>query len=250
MGVINIIKDAIVYIFINILPLIVFLNVRKIKGNKNIIVYILIPMYLVLALFTQNLLPFILVILIILYMRNIYNDDLLYTDSNFIDYGDQFRRYSFNIKSFKILQGMKIITFSYLITIVISAVEAIFYNIFNLVPKNQDVINIMRDMPLKKFLIMIPVTVIFAPVVEEFIFRWFIFENIFKKRLGTAMAVVLSSSIFAIAHFNLKAFPILMWIGIYNCYLIEKKGYWYSVFNHSFFNLITTSILLFDKLKF
>lgn len=250
MEVINIIKDIIVYIFIYILPLIIFLNIRKIRGNKNLIVYILTPFYITLSLFTQNLLPFILVVLTILYMKKSYTADLFYGNRNSIDYGYQYNRYSFNIKNFRILEGLKLTLFSYLITTLISIVEAVIYNFFNLVPKNQEVINIMADMPLKKFLLMIPITVIFAPVLEEFIFRWFLFENTFKKRLGTVMAVLLNSAIFATAHFNLKSIPILIWISIYNCYLIEKKGYWYSVFNHSFFNLVTTVILLIDKLKF
>ncbi|MDF2880900.1 MAG: family intrarane metalloprotease [Clostridiaceae bacterium] len=250
MEVINIIKDIIVYIFIYILPLIIFLNIRKTRGKKNVIVYILIPVYIALSLFTQNLLPFILVVLIIFYMKKAYSDDLFYRDENSIDYRYQYYRYSFNINSFKILKGLKLTLFSYLITMLISIVEAVIYNFFNLVPKNQEVINIMADMPLKKFLLMIPITVLFAPVLEEFIFRWLFFENIFKKRVGTFMAVLLSSSIFAIAHFNLKSMPILIWISIYNCYLIEKKGYWYSVFNHCFFNSITTFILLIDKFKF
>ena len=250
MEVVNIIKNVFIYMFIYILPLLIFLNIRKIRGKKNLIVYILTPFYIALSLFTQNLLPFILVVLTILYMKKSYSDDLFYGNINSIGYGYEYNRYSFNIKNFKITEGLKLTLFSYLITILISAAEAAVYSFFNLVPKNQEVIDIMANMPLKKFLLMIPITVIFAPVLEEFIFRWFLFENTFKKRLGTVMAVILSSSIFAIAHFNLKSIPILIWIGVYNCYLIEKKGYWYSVFNHCFFNSVTTFILLADKLKF
>jgi membrane protease YdiL (CAAX protease family) len=67
--------------------------------------------------------------------------------------------------------------------------------------------------------------------------------------MGVYLAAFLSSTIFAVIHFSLNAFAVILWVGLYNCYLINKKGYWYAVFNHFVFNSITIAALLTEKLN-
>ena len=181
--------------------------------------------------FTQNLFPFLFVMFDIYYLTNLED------------------RKTFNFKRFKFANAFRYTTFSYLITMFISYFWIIVTSTKNVSLNDQPVITWMMSMPIIKFIVVIPVAVIFAPVVEEFVFRWLLFEKIFnKRRIPVILSAVLSSLIFASMHFSLKAFPILCWIGLYNCYLIHKKGYWYAVFNHAFFNSVTTFILLLYKL--
>lgn len=226
----NIIKDLLVYFIVYIPPLIIFIKIGRQLKRNNIILILISLIYMGLCVFTQNLFPFLFVMFDIYYLTNIED-----------------RKY-FNIKRFKFATAFKYTTFSYLITMFISYFWIIISSSKNVSLNEQPVITWMMSMPLMKFIFVIPVAVIFAPVVEEFVFRWLLFENIFNKRIPVILSAVLSTLIFASMHFSLKAFPILCWIGFYNCYLIHKKSYWYAVFNHAFFNSITTFILLFYKL--
>jgi len=203
--------------------------------RSKLIIIIISVIYMTASVFTQNLLPFILVVFNIVYLHR-ENED--------------YERYNFNIKRFKFFKGLKYSFYSYFVTIVISAITLFVLSNFQIQFKEQEVVTWMVDMPLYKFIFAIPVAVIFAPVLEEFVFRWFFFERIFKKRLGIFYSAVLSSIIFAAIHYNLRAFPMIFWIGLFNCYLIERKGYWYAVFNHFVFNSVTIVVLLLQKLNF
>lgn len=226
----NIIKDLLVYFIVYIPPLIVFLKInREIKRNKFILIFISL-VYMGLCVFTQNLFPFLFVMFDIYYLTNI--KDRIY----------------FNFKKFNFISAIRYTLFSYFITIFISYFWIMFSSSENVSLNEQPVITWMMSMPLIKFILVIPVAIVFAPVVEEFVFRWLFFEKIFNKRIPIILSAILTSFIFASMHFSLKAFPILCWIGLYNCFLIHKKNYWYAVFNHAFFNSITTFVLLLYKL--
>lgn len=227
----NIIKNILVFMIVYIPPFLVFAKFWR-EGKRNNVVLILIGIsYMALSLFTENLIPFIFVIINLWYIKRT----------------DEF--YEFDLKNFKFFKALKMVFIFYLATIFISAIETIVLSNFKVELKQQDIVTNMASMPLGKFLIMIPIVIIFAPILEEFVFRWLIFEKIFKKRMGIYLGAFLSSFLFAIIHFSLNAFPIILWIGLYNCYLINKKGYWYAVFNHFTFNSITVAALLLQKLR-
>lgn len=226
----NIIKDLLVYCVVYIPPLIIFIKISaQMKRNKFVLIFISL-VYMGLCVFTQNLFPFLFVMFDIYYLTNIED-----------------RKY-FNFKTFKITSAFKFTMISYIGTIFISYFWMMISSSKNVSLNEQPVITWMMSMSLMQFILVIPVAVVFAPVVEEFVFRWVLFEKIFNKKIPVIFSAVLTSLIFASMHFSLKAFPILCWIGLYNCYLIHKKSFWYAVFNHSFFNSITTLILLFYKL--
>lgn len=257
----DLIKDTLVFLFVYIPPLILFVRFWRGRHRGKILLIIISILYIVFSFFTQNLLPFILVIFNIRYLKSTSGtyDTFRYQYSSLynINYSkgtistgvrEDYERFRFSIKKFNLFLAMKLTAISYLITIFISIFEGIILSRYKVEVEQQEIVTWMTNMSLTKFLIMVPIVIIFAPVVEEFVFRWLLFEKVFKQRIGIYFAALLSSIIFGFIHFNLRAFPLLLWIGIYNCYLIEKKGYWYSVFNHFTFNLITTIMLLLDKL--
>jgi membrane protease YdiL (CAAX protease family) len=258
---IDILKDILVLVFVYLPPLLVFGKIWiKKKRNKFLLILIGI-VYLILSIITQNFIPFIFVLLNIKYLKGkdevsgsfknnyTYNFIANFNESNVGgDINRDYDRFNFSIKSFNIITAVKLAAISYAVTILISAIEIPVISKFKINASQQEVVTLMANMPLKQFLIMIPVIIIFAPILEEFVFRWLFFEKIFKTRIGLIFSAVVSSVMFAFIHFNLRAFPLLLWIALYNCFLIHKKGYWYSVFNHFTFNLITTAALLFEKL--
>ncbi len=258
---IDTIKNLLVFLFIYIPPLVIFIKFFREKNKSKILLILISLVYIILSVFTNNLLPFILVVFDIKYLKDANKISDFSRCDNSVDsekesfaktiskkLSNDFVRFGFNIRKFNILSGIKLILFSYCMTIIILMVETVVFSKFKVQVKEQEVVTWMSNMPLNRFIILIPILIIFAPVLEEFVFRWLIFEKIFKPRIGIYLAAISSSMIFAFIHFNLKAFPVLIWIGLYNCYLIEKKGYWYSVFNHFIFNFVTTIVLLSQKL--
>ncbi|MBA5851251.1 CPBP family intramembrane metalloprotease [Clostridium sp. cel8] len=217
----NLIKDILTFLIVYMPPILLY-GMYWIRKNRNRVVLAIISvLYVVASIYTQNLIPFIFVLLNIVHIRN--TEDF----------------YIFDIKRFRFLKGLKLIAISYLGIIIISIIETIVASNFNFTLNQQEIVTRMSDMSLKSFMLMIPVVSIFAPVFEEFVFRWLFFKKIFANRVGIYSGAVLSSLIFAFMHFSLTAFFIIFWIGIYNCYLIHNKGYWYSVFNHCVFNSVS-----------
>lgn len=208
--------------------------IRKEK-SKFILLFISV-IYLVGSLYTQNLLPFIFTIMNIIYMK--WEDDYDY------------RLYKFNFKDFNLFKAIGFSVFSFIITIFVAIIALNIFSSYQIPIKDQEIVKIMSGVPLREFIFMMPITMIFAPVVEEYIFRWIIFEKVLKGTMGIFISTLLSSIIFALIHFNVKSFPAILWIGIFNCFLIHKKGYWYAVFNHSFFNSVSTITILIQKLNY
>ena len=258
---IDFIKNSLVFLFVYIPPLIIFAKFWRERHKGNVLLVLIGFLYIILSFFTQNLLPFILVMFNIKYLKSA--DTMYDTFRNEYDSfysmdcskrsissrvrGD-YERFKFSLRNFNFIVGIRLAIISYLVTIFISVVEGILLSNFKVEAKQQEIVTFMTNMPLGKFLIMIPIIVVFAPVVEEFVFRWVMFQKLFRPKVGVYVAAILSSLIFAFIHFNLRAFPLLVWIGLYNCYLINKKGYWYSVFNHFIFNSVTTTVLLLEKI--
>ncbi|MCI1240417.1 MAG: CPBP family intramembrane metalloprotease [Clostridium tyrobutyricum] len=156
--------------------------------------------------------------------------------------------YKFDIKKFNIIDALRLAAISYLVVIIILLLQNAIENSLKIKLDQQEIVTNMTNMSLNKLVFMVPVVVIFAPVLEEFVFRWIFFEKIFKSRLGVLGAALLSSLMFSLVHFNINVFFIILWIGIYNCYLIHKKGYWYAVINHAVFNSVTMISLIYSKI--
>lgn len=245
----NFLKDILIFCMVFMPPLLLFIKFWNYDGKSKMVLVIISLFYVSMTFFTQNLIPFIFVILNIWYLKKYSNDSIEYENSHYqYDYSMDYERFNFNIRNIKIGTVLKCVLYSYLFVIIASVISNFIFSAYHLNPKEQDIITWMVKLPVYKFLFMVPVAALFAPVLEEFVFRWLIFEKIFNKRLNIYISALLSSIIFATAHFNVRSFFVIITIGLYNCYLIHKHGYWYSVINHSIFNLVTTITLLFEKI--
>jgi len=228
----NIIKDILIIVLVYVPPLAIYAKFWREK-DRNMLFLVLISLaYLGASIFTQNLFPFILVLLNI----------------GFLKMKEDYEEYKFSLKGFKFFKGLKYSFYSYAITILLAFFTAAVLDHFGIQQQKQDIVTWMADMPLAEFLVTVPIAVVFAPVVEEFVFRWFFFGKLFRKRLGFVAGALLSSLIFAGIHYDIQAFAMILGIGLFNCWLIEKHGYWYAVLNHSVFNLVTVLVLLLQKL--
>ena len=67
------------------------------------------------------------------------------------------------------------------------------------------------------------VGVVFAPIVEEIFFRGFLFQG-FRQRYGWIGGIVISSLIFAAAHFDLVAFIPMFMLGAVLAYIYQRSN--------------------------
>ncbi|GAA0857871.1 type II CAAX endopeptidase family protein [Aliiglaciecola litoralis] len=85
---------------------------------------------------------------------------------------------------------------------------------------------------------------IFAPVVEEVIFRGIILRG-FLHHYPAHLAIVLSATLFAVFHFNLYQFLAAFVLGIFFGWLYYKtRSLWPCIFGHSCYN--TAAYLMYD----
>ena len=113
--------------------------------------------------------------------------------------------------------------------------------------ENQIVINEFLKSGLWQEIFYFIIIVICAPIVEEFVFRFWIYDRILKQRINSVLAAIISSLLFMAAHFNIQGAAAFFLIGMINCYLYEKKGYFAAVANHFSFNLVTMVVLILVK---
>ncbi|MFD3156255.1 CPBP family intramembrane glutamic endopeptidase [Haloimpatiens sp. FM7330] len=237
--------DVLTFLFVYMMPFIFFLKIYNKKINKLVrvlfsIIYGIIAF--ISSAFVMNLVPFILVLINISCLRKIARENNDF--SNECDYNV----HKFSIKTIRLGESFKCILISYVMTTAVAVVTYIIFSKLNVNLKQQEVINIMSKMSMNQYAYMALVTVIFAPILEEFVFRYLLFQKIFKKKTGIYLSAIFSSVIFAFIHYNIQAFAGLLVLALINCYLIEKKGYWYAVMNHSFFNFVTTTIVFLQKI--
>ena len=255
MEIYQIIETVLVFVIVYMIPLMIFIKLSRRKKISIIVIVIISIMYIVLSIFTENLFPFIFTIFNIALIKNYKIEEDIVTNSHINDnngnsheFDEDYEKYKFSIKTFNLYDGLKYSLLSYFLFILVIVLFQYIFSKLNIDLKQQEIVEETMSSTWSTFLIAIPTIIIFAPVVEEFIFRWFLFEKIFKGRIGVVSSAIITSIMFSFVHFNIKAFPVLLALSLINCYLIHKKGYWYAVFNHSVFNSVTIITMIIQRL--
>lgn len=117
---------------------------------------------------------------------------------------------------------------------IIILVKLVNYNI-----KLQDIVNYYAEAQVVWKIILALEIVIVAPIVEEFAFRYFLYDKILAPRMPFAVAAVISAALFTTVHFNVAGVPTFFGLGLFCTYLYQKKGYWAAVIAHGVSNLIS-----------
>lgn len=99
------------------------------------------------------------------------------------------------------------------------------------------------------YLVIFSLICIVTPLIEEFTFRVLIYDNwlakIFKRKI---FAVIISTVVFGLSHFNNKSFIYTVLIGIILCFVYDLFGYLCCVILHMLLNIYTFFILYSDTL--
>ncbi|MGH9118683.1 MAG: lysostaphin resistance A-like protein [Acidimicrobiales bacterium] len=87
--------------------------------------------------------------------------------------------------------------------------------------------------------------VIGAPIAEEVFYRGLLLRSLRKRNLGVAAAVIISSVLFALSHFQLIQIPALLVFGLVAAVLAVRTGrLGPSIWAHVGFNLTSVVVLL------
>ncbi|CDF59441.1 CPBP family intramembrane glutamic endopeptidase [Thermobrachium celere] len=224
---VDLLKDLIILTFLAIPPFIAFRR-RILKRANKLVSFIIFIIYMALTIFTQNLAPFILVMLI-----------LHWHNKRQSDYRDNLTK-PIGSKKFEIV--LYSITFKFIILLV-TALFVILLMKFGINPESQDVVKMFYEGSWGRVIWLSLITVLFAPFLEEYVFRH-IFYRGFSKKIGKTLSAVLTSVLFMILHFNIASSIGTFSLGIMNCILYEKYGYRAAVLNHFIFNLTSTIVII------
>lgn len=190
------------------------------------------------AIFTENLFPFIAVLILLARYHTLSNEDSYVRDINIWHFD----------WNFVINIGIMTLIFKAVITIVNALYIYIINHFTNFDVKPQEVVVDFYESGFWSRLILFFLIVVFAPFVEEYVFRYFLYDKIFLPRMPAVFAAILTGVIFALAHYNASGIPSFFGLALFCNYIYEKKGYFAAVIAHLTFNLSTVILLLFVKI--
>jgi membrane protease YdiL (CAAX protease family) len=229
---IDILKLLSVLALLALPPWFVFRQYVKDRINRYLLILMFI-IYIGITLFTEQLMPFILVIFIFIFIGRFREDS-------------EVTHYFRPLKKKKLEVVLYSIVFMFLSKLVSTVFVLIINQVFHVELQSQEIMNMFLKGSWFAIISLTVLTVVIAPVLEEFVFRHLIFRGISKK-IGKLGAAIISSLLFTLLHYNLAGVIAFFAVGMYNCYLYEKYGYRAAVINHSIFNLSSTAMIILIK---
>jgi membrane protease YdiL (CAAX protease family) len=127
--------------------------------------------------------------------------------------------------------------------------EAINQRFFDGASSKQSIVEFFSaSRTIEERILIIVFAVAIAPIIEEFVFRFFIY-GVLKRYVGCLLAVILSSLLFAAAHAHFPSFVPLFVLG--SCFAIAYEwsgSILVSMTMHSLFNSLTLTALAFPEI--
>lgn len=107
------------------------------------------------------------------------------------------------------------------ILVLLTHISIIFCQTMDIVPEPHPLVEILKEEKSIWFILYLIITAIFiAPIFEEIIFRGLIYQAL-RKHVGILKAVLISSIIFSLLHFNIAQFLPVMGLGMLLCFIFE-----------------------------
>jgi membrane protease YdiL (CAAX protease family) len=109
--------------------------------------------------------------------------------------------------------------------------------------RGQEIVEVYANSQLIERLILAIEIVVIAPMVEEYVFRYYLYNKLLAPRMPLFFAAMFSAALFTVVHFNIGGIPTFLGLGLFCTYLYERKGYWAAVIAHGISNLITLFLI-------
>jgi membrane protease YdiL (CAAX protease family) len=131
----------------------------------------------------------------------------------------------------------------------IGLAETLTQRLFGTGSSRQSIVELFSASPTIQQRIMIIVfAVAIAPVIEEFLFRFFLY-GVFRRYFGRFIGIVANALLFAAAHTHLPSFAALFVLG--SCFTLAyewSRSILVPMTMHSLFNAVTLTVLAFPEL--
>ncbi|HYE84413.1 MAG TPA: CPBP family intramembrane glutamic endopeptidase [Clostridia bacterium] len=190
--------------------------------------------YWVSAFITHELAPFIGVLILLSRVHGKEDNDIEIRD--------------INIWKIKFKDAVNIAGAALVFKLVISQLNRIYVDIlsiyFGLQVEPQEIVKEFAVEELYYKMLLFALVVILAPFVEEYIFRYYIYDKLLLPRMPSLAAAVISSALFTLLHLNISGIPTFFGLGLYCTLMYEKKGFYGAVITHVVSNLATAVLLM------
>lgn len=232
----EILQLILIVIVIGLPPYLIAL--KTFRNLKLIYIILLSIIYWSGTIYTQQILPFILIIIILII--DYRNNKLMEEYESIVE------NKTFTLRDFVIIAGITILI-RFPIGI-INIFYVLFVDLIGINVQSQQVVDIFVNSQNNMLNILIVLLVIIvAPINEEFSMRYWLFGKMLSPRTGTIIAALISSSLFTLLHYNIAGVPTFFILGLYACYVYQRKGLWGAVTVHFIFNLSSVLLLMLTK---
>jgi membrane protease YdiL (CAAX protease family) len=196
--------------------------------------FAIIILYWPFAFLTHELIPFIGVLILLYRVHGRTEDEVQTRNINIWTIG--FRDSAF-------VTGAALI-----FKVLISQLNRLYVNILNsnlgMETTPQEIVEEFAVGELYYKLLLFALVVVLAPFVEEYIFRYYIYDKLLLPRMPAVVAAVIASAFFTLLHYNISGIPTFFGLGLYCTFMYEKKGFYGAVITHVVSNLVTAAFLM------
>lgn len=190
--------------------------------------------YWLFAFLTNELVPFIGVLILLFRVHGKTENEIQTRDINI--WSIKFRDIGFVVASALVFK------------ILINQINSLYVNIlrvnFGIEAKSQEIIGEFATGELYYKVLLFVLVVVLAPFVEEYIFRYFIYDKLLLSRMHAYKAAIISTTLFTLLHLNVSGIPTFFGLGLYCTFIYEKKGFYGAVLTHMVSNLLTAMFLI------
>lgn len=230
----ELLKLLLIVVVIGLPPYLIALKIFK--RLNPIILSLLSLVYWIGTFYTQQVAPFLLIVIIL-----VEEYILSKKDTNIFAHKGYDEK--FHLKDFFL-----ILFFTLVIRFPLGVINYFFIIILDLLGigiQQQEMVDIFVNSqePLLN-IFLLTLIVLMAPINEEFSMRYWLFDKVLSPKVGIILAAILSSTLFTILHYNIVGIPTFFGLGLFACYVYYKKGFWGAVTVHFTFNLSSAVMLM------
>lgn len=216
------------------MPIFISLN-KYVFKNANTYTKLLIGLlYWPLAFLTQQLIPFIGVLILLNKVHSRENEDSLARDINI--WAPDFGRLA-------AVAGVSVV-FKILVNQLNSLYVFFLNRTLELEVKPQEIVGEFEQGGFVYKAVLMVLVVVLAPFVEEYIFRYYIYDRILLPKMPSFAAALISASLFTLLHYNISGIPTFFCLGLFCALVYEKTGFYGAVVTHAVSNLMTAVFLI------
>lgn len=221
------------FLLINV-PIFISLHDYVFKDLNPVAKIVIGVIYWSAAFLTHELIPFIGVLILLFRVHGKTEDEMQIRDINI---------WSARARDIVIVAGGTLV-FKAVINQINNLYVYILSIYFNMETKPQEIVKEFASGEMHYKVLLFILVVVLAPFVEEYIFRYYIYDKLLLKRMPSVAAAIISAILFTMLHFNISGIPTFFGLGLYCTFIYEKKGFYGAVTAHLVSNLVTATLLI------